>query len=174
MRVREPRSRLGLELVAGEVLGLERESVGEIRLEVGGALARNPVDEVERDVVESGITQSVHRPPDVVRSGNALEDLSSVGRNDWAPTETLFTPCSRSSVANEGVTVSGFASTVSSRDVREAASTRRKRRRLGEGRRAAADEDRLDIAGEPPALAARARRAERRRTPRARPAGRRP
>ena len=57
------------------MLGLEREGVGEVRLEVGGALARNPVDEVERDVVESGITQSVHCASDVVRAGNALEHL---------------------------------------------------------------------------------------------------
>ncbi len=73
MGVREPRARLRLELVAGEVLGLEREGLGEVRVEVGGALARDAVDEIERDVVETGITKSVHRPPDVVRSGNALQ-----------------------------------------------------------------------------------------------------
>jgi len=57
------------------VLGLEREGVREVRLEVGGALARYAVHEIERDVVETGITQSVHRTPDVVRPGNALEHL---------------------------------------------------------------------------------------------------
>ena len=75
MGVREPRARLGLELVAGEVLRLEREGVREVRVEIGGALARDPVDEIERDVVETGITKSVQSAPDVVRTGNALERL---------------------------------------------------------------------------------------------------
>ena len=78
MRVREPRSRLGLELVAGEVLGLERQGVREIRVEVGGALARDAVDEIERDVVETGITKSVHRASDVVRCRPALENGEQV------------------------------------------------------------------------------------------------
>ena len=45
--MREPRSRLRLELVARQVLGLERQGVREVRVEVGGALARDPVDEIE-------------------------------------------------------------------------------------------------------------------------------
>ena len=60
------------------MLGLEREGVREIRVEVGGALARDPVDEIERDVVESGITQSVCCSSDVVRTGNALEHLQQL------------------------------------------------------------------------------------------------
>ena len=48
------------------MLGLERERLGEVGVEVGGALAGDPVDEVERDVVESGITENVHRAADVV------------------------------------------------------------------------------------------------------------
>ena len=43
----EARPRLGLELVARQVLGAELDSCAEVRLEVGGALAGNPVDEVE-------------------------------------------------------------------------------------------------------------------------------
>ena len=78
MRVCEPRPRLRLELVAGEVLGLEREGVREIGIEVGGALARDPVDEIERDVVESGITESLNGPPDVAGTGNALEHLEQL------------------------------------------------------------------------------------------------
>src|SRR5205809_3218725 len=66
VRVREPRSRLRLELVAGEMLRLEREGLVEVALQIGGALARNPVDEVEADVFESGITDNVHGASDVV------------------------------------------------------------------------------------------------------------
>jgi hypothetical protein len=43
----EASPRLRLELVAGEVVRLERERVVEVAGEVGGALARDPVDEVE-------------------------------------------------------------------------------------------------------------------------------
>jgi hypothetical protein len=53
--MRESRPRLRLELVARKVLRLELERRCEIAVEIGGALAWNPVDEVERDVVESGI-----------------------------------------------------------------------------------------------------------------------
>ena len=71
MRVREARTRLRLELVAREVLRLERERLGEVALEVGGALAGDPVEEIEADVVESGITKSVHGAPDVVGPARA-------------------------------------------------------------------------------------------------------
>ena len=47
MRDGEARTRLRLELVAGEVLGLEREGLREVGVEVGGALAGNAVDEIE-------------------------------------------------------------------------------------------------------------------------------
>ena len=57
VRVGEARARLRLELVAGQVLRLERERLGEVALEVGGALAGDAVDEIERDVVKSGITR---------------------------------------------------------------------------------------------------------------------
>ena len=76
--VGEARPRLRLELVAGEVLRLERERVAEVGLEVGGALAGDPVDEIERDVVKSGITEMMHGAPDVVRAGNTLEHLQQL------------------------------------------------------------------------------------------------
>ena len=60
------------------MLGLERQGVREIRVEVGGALARDAVDEIERDVVETGITKSVHRAPDVIRCRPPLEDGEQV------------------------------------------------------------------------------------------------
>ena len=56
VRAGEPRARFRLELVAREMLRLERERRTQIALEVGGALAGHPVDEIERDVVKSGIT----------------------------------------------------------------------------------------------------------------------
>ena len=71
----EARPRLRLELVTGEVLRRERERVVQVGLEIGGALAGDPVDEVERDVVESGITKMMHRASDVVRTGNTFEDV---------------------------------------------------------------------------------------------------
>ena len=52
----EARPRLGFELVAREVIRPELERLVEVAIEVGGALAGNPVDEVERDVVKAGIT----------------------------------------------------------------------------------------------------------------------
>src|SRR5207302_1398432 len=72
--VGEASARLRLELVAAQVLGLERQRLGEVALEIGGALPRNSVDEVERDVVETGITESVEGAADVVWSGNAVEN----------------------------------------------------------------------------------------------------
>src|SRR5258708_29504806 len=75
----EPRPRLGLELVTRQVVRLERERLVEVALEVGGALAGNPVDEVERDVVKTGIAQSVERASDVLRPRTALEHLEQLG-----------------------------------------------------------------------------------------------
>ena len=60
------------------MLGLERQGVREVRFEVGGALAGDPVDEIERDVVETGITESLHCAPDVVRTGNALQHFEQM------------------------------------------------------------------------------------------------
>ena len=48
------------------MLGPECERLGDVGVELGGALAGNPVQEVERDVVKSGITQSVDRATDVL------------------------------------------------------------------------------------------------------------
>src|ERR671923_557897 len=71
--VREASARLCLQLVAGEVLRTERECLVDVAVERGGALAWDPVDEIERDVVKSGITEMVEGAPDVVRAGLALE-----------------------------------------------------------------------------------------------------
>ncbi len=78
VRAREPRSGLGLELVVREVLGLEGERVGEIGAEFGGALAGDPVHEIEGDVVQSGITEKVHRAPDVIGLRPSLQHLQKM------------------------------------------------------------------------------------------------
>ena len=57
------------------MLGAERERLVDVGVQAGGALAGDPVDEIERDVVESGITEMVEGSSDVGRTGNALEDL---------------------------------------------------------------------------------------------------
>ena len=92
--VREPRARLRLELVQGEVLRRERQSLREVVVEVGGLLARDPVDEIERDVVERGITKSMNGAPDVVRTGNALEHLEQARcerlRSERDPRDAAF------------------------------------------------------------------------------------
>ena len=108
------------------MLGRERQSLREVAIEVGGLLARDPVDEIERDVVERGITKSMNGPPDVVRTGNALEHLEQPGCERLRPDrDSRVTPPSRSNAASAGVTVSGFASTVTSAAAGSAANTRR-------------------------------------------------
>ena len=76
----EARPRLGLELVARKVVRLERERLVEVAVEIGGALAGNAVDEVERDVVKTGITESVERAPDVIRLRGPLEHFEQPRR----------------------------------------------------------------------------------------------
>ena len=78
MGVREAGSRLCFQLVRGDVLRLERQRLGEVACEVGGLLARDAVDEIERDVVESGITNNVHGAPDVVGPCAAFQHVQKV------------------------------------------------------------------------------------------------
>jgi len=76
--MREPRARLRLELVQGKVLRRERESLRQVMVEVGGLLARDPVDEIDGNVVDSGITKTVHRPADVLGPATAIEHVQKV------------------------------------------------------------------------------------------------
>ena len=145
VREGEARTRLRLELVAREVLGLEREGLGEVAVEVGGALARNAVDEIERDVVESGIAKSVHGAADVVRRRLSLEHLEQVGLEALRAERDAASRRSRAGARRaRGVTVSGFASTVTSAAARKRAQQPRQLARLGERRRPAAEEHRLE------------------------------
>ena len=75
VRMREARSRLCLQLVTGDVLGLQRQRVAQVGVEVGGALAGDSVDEIQRDVVKPGIAKSVDGSSDVVRAGLPVEHL---------------------------------------------------------------------------------------------------
>ena len=70
----EARPGLGLELVAGQVLRLQGERRLQVALQVGGALAGDSVDEVERDVVKVGITKSMDRAADVGGRRAALQN----------------------------------------------------------------------------------------------------
>ena len=106
------------------MLGLERQGLGEVALELGGALARDAVDEIERDVVEPGITKSVDGTPDVVRPATRSSTPSRSGWKLCAPSDTRLTRFRRKSRASSAVTVSGFASTVTSAASGSAASSR--------------------------------------------------
>ena len=57
----------------------ERDRLGEIALEVVDALARDAVDQVERDVVEARVAERADRAADVVGARLALERLEQVG-----------------------------------------------------------------------------------------------
>jgi len=57
------------------MLRTELERFAEIRLEVGGALAWNAIDEIEGNVVKTGITQMVESATDGVRLDNTFEHL---------------------------------------------------------------------------------------------------
>ena len=61
------------------MLRLERESLREVVVEIGGSLARDPVDEIERDVVEAGLAQGVYGAPHLVRRGLPLEHVEQAG-----------------------------------------------------------------------------------------------
>ncbi len=60
------------------MLGLERECFAQVGGEVGGALAGDPVEEIERYVVESGSAENPYRPPDVVGCRAPFEHVEEV------------------------------------------------------------------------------------------------
>ena len=60
------------------MLGLERERLREVALEVVGALARDAVDEIERDVVEPGVAKTCTARADVLGPRAALEHVEQV------------------------------------------------------------------------------------------------
>ncbi len=60
------------------MLGLERERLLEIALEVVFALTGDAVEDVQREVVESGLAKEPERAPHVVGAGAALENVEKV------------------------------------------------------------------------------------------------
>ena len=149
----EARSRLRLELVAGEVLRLEPQRLVEVGVEVGGALAGDAVDEIERDVVESGLAKSSDGASDVVGRSLALEH----------PEQVRLEALRAERDAGHAVRAQQGGDTLSHR-LRVRLDRHLVRRggkrpqqplelgRLGEGRRAAAEEDRLEVTRQRAAL----------------------
>src|SRR5215467_14745386 len=80
MAVREPRSWLRFQLVPREMLRLERDRLVQIGVEVGGALARDAVQDVEGEVVESAIPKKGNGPAGGSRGRAPLEH----GEQVWA------------------------------------------------------------------------------------------
>ena len=130
------------------MLRLERERVAEVGLDVGGALAGYPVDEIERDVVKSGITKMMHGAPDVVRTGNTLEHPQQLRPEGLgAERDTGHTRAAqgvrqlrrhRLGVRLDGHLLRGRQRLEQSHELGEGR----------EGRRAPAEEHRLELAGE--------------------------
>ena len=106
------------------MLRLERERFGQVGVEVGGALAGDPVDEIERDVVESGITETRDRAPDVVGRRLPLEHVEQVRLEALCAERDARHAVRAEQAASSAVTVSGFASTVTSPASGSAASRR--------------------------------------------------
>ncbi len=69
----EARPRLRLELVAGEVVGLERERLVDVAVERGTRLARDPEEHVEVQVGDARPTERGDGSADGLRRGAALE-----------------------------------------------------------------------------------------------------
>ena len=145
MSVRETGARLRLELVAGEVLRLERDRLGEVALEVGRALARNAVDEVERDVVEAGLPQCRHRGAHVLGARTPLERLEQVRLEALgAERDTVDAVLAeqRGQAGRDGLGV-GLDGRL--RGSWQAGEETRQRGGLGDGGSAPAEEDRVDV-----------------------------
>ena len=134
------------------MLGPELDRLGQIALEVADALPRDPVDEVERDVVEAGLAQRSHGAADVVGARTALEHLEQVGlealRSERDPVDAVLAE-QRRELRRDRLRVRLDGRLGRGRESGEEA---RERRRLGERRRAAAEKDRLHPVGEQAAL----------------------
>ena len=130
----------------------EGDRLCEVEGEVGGALAGDPVDEVERDVVKSGITQMVERAPDGDRTRLALEH----GEQFWPEAlraerdaRDSGVPQQPRELGRDGLGIRLDSGLRSRRKPREEAG---ELRGLGERRRAPSEEHGLDLVGERGAL----------------------
>ena len=66
------------------MLRLERERLVEVGVEIGGALAGDAVDQIERDVVKAGSAESVTARRDVVRARPTLEHVEQAAAGSSA------------------------------------------------------------------------------------------
>ena len=150
----------------------ERQRLVDVGGQIGGALAGDPVDEIERDVVKVGITESVDRASDVVRSRLPFEygeqpRLEALRAERDARHALLAQQRRKPRRDRLGIGLDGHLLRA-----RQAAKQPLERIRLGEGRRSAAEEDGLE-AVRASRVRGRAPREARRRSARGRRAGRR-
>ena len=134
-------------------------------LEIGGALPRDAVEEIERDVVKPGITQIVQGAPDVVRRRPPLEHVEELRlealRAERDPVHAGLAKQPRERRRHRlRVRLDRDLAGSGQRGEQP-----RELARLGERRRPAAEVHRLERLGESSRARARARRAARRRRP---------
>ncbi len=126
------------------MLGLERQSVGEVGVEIGGALAGDPVQEIERDVAASGIAKSVHGPSDVVGRGAALEYGEQLRAEALCPERHAAHASGTKHLGQLGCDRLGVGLDRQLFRRRQRREQSRQLRSFGEGRSAAAEEHGLD------------------------------
>ena len=150
--VREARAGLRLELVVGEVLGLQRECLVDVAVELGAAHARHAEEQVEREVRHARSPQAADRLAHALGGGAPLEHLELRVRRTTARRATPARRGAASAAASSSSTVSGLTSTVTSGAAGRPSSSAPSRPRAEQRRRAAADEHRLERGREPLAL----------------------
>ena len=134
------------------------------RARSAGALARDAVDQVERDVVEAGITQEAERASDVVRPGRPVEHLEQLRLERLRAERDAVDPAPAKQcgeLGGHGLRVRLDRQLVARRQRGEQAL---ERGRLGERRRAAAEVHRLGPRVEQAALELELRAAAHRRS----------
>ncbi len=134
------------------MLGAERKRLAQVAIEVGGALAGDPVQQVERDVVKIGITKMVEGATDGIRTGAAFQHLEQRGLEALRSERYAGDAASAQQVRELGshclrVRLDGHL--LRGRKAREQPLELRS---VGEGRSPAAEEDRLELRGERTAL----------------------
>ncbi len=126
------------------MLGIERERFLDVGFEHGGGLARDAVEEIEGDVLETAISQNVHRPADVLGVAAPLQHVQE-GRVErlCAERHAIDTVSleKRRQVGRDrlGVRLDGDLVRAGQRSQKPLQRVRRRERR-----RAAAQEDRLE------------------------------
>ena len=130
----------------------ERDRLSEVAREILGALARDAVDQVERDIVEARLAERGHRAADIVGAGPTFERLEQVAlkalRSERDPVDTVFAKhLGQSRRHRLRICLDGRL-----RGTRKGGEKPGERRGLRERGRAAAEEDRVDLVREHVAL----------------------